>query len=237
MLHCRRFSRLAVCLLRLASSRLLHLRVLPALPTKLLVWIPVSSSCWSLNPSLQRTVTTCGQRDRSLLIRMLLCQCVETDSGAVSVTSPSYVLWDNPVSRAWSAPGAVHCWNCGGTGHLKDVCPLPKSGLTKGQIRRRRKFANRRIAVSVDTERIVTSARPFQAWVNALFEGVDCPADEKKVTVLPCAASDTRPEHDDGQACASGEDRQTQQLQRKMTWLVAIRGHKLETAMPWLCRR
>jgi hypothetical protein len=56
----------------------------------------------------------------------------------------SSALWDNPVSQAWSAPGAVHCWNCGGVGHVKEDCPLPPSGLTKGQIRRRRKFANRR---------------------------------------------------------------------------------------------
>lgn len=172
-------------------------------------------------------------------MHLVVCtgQCVQSNSGAVSITPPSHTLWNNPVARAWSAPDAVHCWNCGGTGHLKHDCPLPPSGLTKGQIRRRRKFANRRIAASIDTGRIVTSAEPFQTWVDALFDGIDCPDEEKKVTVLPCADSDTRPEHDDGQQRGCREDGQAQQLQRKMTWLVAIRGHTLETAMPWLYRR
>lgn len=139
------------------------------------------------------------------------------------------------MSRAWSAPGAVHCWNCGGVGHLKEDCPLPPSGLTKGQIRRRRKFGNRRTAASIDTERVVTSPHPFQTWVDALFEGIDCPLEEKTITVLPCADSETRPEHDDGSCQArGGADGQPQQLERKMTWMVAIRGSKLETAMPWL---
>jgi hypothetical protein len=120
---------------------------------------------------------------------------------------------------------------------VKDDCPLPPSGLTKGQIRRRRKFANRRTAASIDTDGVVTSARPFSTWVDALFEGIDCSSEEKKVTVLPCADSDTRTEHDDGQERGRPEDGQSQQLQRKMTWLVAIHGQKLETTMPWLCRR
>ena len=62
-------------------------------------------------------------------------------------------LWKNKVSAAWSAEDAAyeggasgggHCWNCGGVGHTKADCPHPPSGLTRGQIRRRRKFANRR---------------------------------------------------------------------------------------------
>jgi hypothetical protein len=164
-------------------------------------------------------------------------QCPLKDNGALSVTPASHSLWDNSVSRAWSGSSScVHCWNCGGVGHLKEDCDSPPSGLTKGQIRRRRKFGNRRTAALIDTERVVTSARPFQAWVDGLFEGIDCAPEEKRVTVLPCADSEARPEHDDGQE-RSGADGQPQQLERKMTWLVAIRGRKLETAMPWLCRR
>ena len=80
------------------------------------------------------------------------------------------------------------------------------------------------------------SPHPFQAWVDALFDGIDCAAEQKTVTVLPCADSEALSEHDDGQQ-RSGADGQPQQFERKMTWLVAIRGRKLETAMPWLCRR
>jgi hypothetical protein len=119
---------------------------------------------------------------------------------------------------------------------MMTISPSPPSGLTRGQIRRRRKFGNRRTAASIDTERVVTSSRPFQTWVDALFAGIDCLPEEKTVTVLPCADSDARPEHDDGQA-QGGTDGHPLQLERKMTWLVAIRGRKLETDMPWLCHR
>jgi hypothetical protein len=78
----------------------------------------------------------------------------------------AHKLWNNDISRAWSAVDEVyrgfaskadvprdaqasHCWNCGGVGHVKSKCPYPPSGLTKGQIRRRRKFANRRPAASI----------------------------------------------------------------------------------------
>eukprot|EP01051_Picozoa_sp_SAG22_P003470 SAG22_NODE_170_length_16713_cov_33.746298_2_plen_126_part_00 len=94
-------------------------------------------------------------------------------SGAAAAAAPSLScnLWDNPISRDWAAADRVwndakaaaaatggaaakpkpkpaeiipHCWNCGGVGHSKADCPDPPSGLTKGQIRRRRKYANRR---------------------------------------------------------------------------------------------
>ena len=29
----------------------------------------------------------------------------------------------------------LHCWNCGGVGHMKEDCPDAPSGLTKGQVR------------------------------------------------------------------------------------------------------
>ena len=67
---------------------------------------------------------------------------------------------------------ALHCWNCGGVGHMKEDCPDPPSGLTKGQIRRRRKFANRRPAASIDTLAIVQAPHPFNAWAEALFAGI-----------------------------------------------------------------
>ena len=127
----------------------------------------------------------------------------------------------------------MHCWNCGGVGHVKEDCPSPPSGLTKGQIRRRRKYGNRRTAASIDTERVVTSPRPFQTWVDALFEGIDCPPQEKTVVQLPCGDCDVRPEHDDSQPQRAADG---QQLERKMTWLVALRGHTLESQMPWLAR-
>lgn len=144
-----------------------------------------------------------------------------------------------------------HCWNCGNVGHQKEDCPDPPSGLTKGQIRRRRKFANRRPAASINTSAIVNSNYPFGAWVDALFEGIDMPAAEKAITVLPCAESDTRPDHDipDGPAVAAaasdgpwtvpgGGAAGVDRAQRKMTWLVAVRGvGDLETAMPWLSAR
>ena len=107
----------------------------------------------------------------------------------------------------------------------------------------------------------VQAPRPFQSWVEALYQGIDCPSMEKAVTVLPCAASTTRPEHDNGeeqqgQAAADdggggggggeggggeeeeegGEGRE-RQLQRKMTWLIAVRGQQLNATMPWLGRR
>ena len=47
-------------------------------------------------------------------------QHTEADSGPLTMMSASHSLWDNPISKAWSAPNAVHCWNCGDVGHLKD---------------------------------------------------------------------------------------------------------------------
>ena len=82
--------------------------------------------------------------------------------------------WNNAVTGVSAAerPSIGHCWNCGGVGHLKPDCDLPPSGLSKGQIRRRRKFGGRRCAALIDTASVVAAPRPFEAWVEALCGGV-----------------------------------------------------------------
>ena len=126
-----------------------------------------------------------------------------------------------------------HCWNCGNVGHCKGDCPHPPSGLTKGQIRRMRKFGNRRPAASIDTSAVVNASDPFGTWVRGLFAGIDVSDAEKTAVALPCIESDSRPDHDFPKG--SSQSARSPPNKRKMTWLVALRGFgQTETILPWL---
>lgn len=165
--------------------------------------------------------------------------CIPLASGVIEVSglavteavgaTPVGQLWKNKVSAAWSgedaayeggASGGGHCWNCGGVGHTKADCPHPPSGLTRGQIRRRRKFANRRPVGSIDTAAVVNATAPFAAWCSALLGCIDGEGLRLATTLaLPCADSAARDGHDDGGGGAGDEAG----LGRRMTWLLALR--------------
>ena len=181
--------------------------------------------------------------------------CIPTASGVIEISAPVAVpsnriisdsssgdmadsalflgLWSCPASAQWSrgdrVEGPLFCWNCGEVGHAKPACADTPTGLTKGQIRRRRKYANRRSAGRIDTAAVAVADRPFEAWAAGLRAAVVTPMVAAEVTPTVEGGDGPTPAADAAPVLlvtlpttgAGGEHDGVERGDRKLSWILA----------------
>lgn len=161
--------------------------------------------------------------------------CIPLARGVIDITGPKHdaasgvALWAGDVaSTPWApgdrASGPLFCWNCGMTGHETAACQDPPSGLSKGQIRRRRKYSTRRLVAGIDTTAVVQAPNAFEAWSAGLVEGVVTTSKQQRPVVVKLPTSGGSGDHDGGEDATTRDD-------RKMSFILAGR------ACEWWQRR